>query len=172
MIQASSIQGSPIASVFGRNFSLRVLAVSMAKVSLVVLFVIMLMSALVPDIRSALRTTMIVDFRTVVSTAHGDLLGIGRDLTVAKVRTRDSLFIEVYEPRENGGQRLVERIELEDKKDGYFNFNGRATNLAIDDIDGDGRLEILAPSFDQNLVGHLNVFSYNQGTGLFQLSLR
>ena len=143
-----------------------------ARVLLTLMFGAMLIAALHPEVRSSLRSSVIKDFRMVVSTAHGDLLGNGHELTVAKVRTRDAMYIEVYEPRADGGQRLVERIELPDKKDGYFNFNGQATNLAIDDIDGDGRPEILVPSFDQNLVGHLNIYRYNQGSSTFQRALR
>lgn len=142
------------------------------RAALVLIFAAMLVAALYPEARSTMRSTVMKDFRMVVSTAHGDLLGNGTNLTVAKVRTRDALFIEIYEPRIDGGQHLVERIELPDKKDGYFNFNGQATNLAIDDIDGDGRPEILVPSFDQNLVGHLNIYRYNQAQGAFQRSLR
>lgn len=139
---------------------------------LFLLFAVMLLAALHPEVRSSMRTTLVKDFRMVVSTAHGDLTGSGVALTVAKVKTRDALFIEVYEPRSDGGQHLVERIELADKRDGYFNFNGQATNLAIDDIDGDGRPEILVPTFDHNLVGRLNIYRYNAGSRIFQRSLR
>lgn len=143
-----------------------------ARAGLILIFSAMLIAALHPDLRASFRSSMLADFRTVVSTAHGDLLGDGHALTVAKVRTRDAMFIEIYQPLDDGGQKLVERIELPDKKDGYFNFNGQATNLALDDVDGDGHLEILVPSFDQNLVGHLNIYRYDQAAGAFQRTLR
>ncbi len=139
---------------------------------LIVLFAAMLVAALHPAVRSAMRGSITHDYRMIVSTARGDLLKNGTELTVAKIRTRDSLFLEIYEPRNDGGQKLIGRIQLPDQKDGFFNFNGNATNLAIDDIDGDGRLEILAPSFDQNMVGHLNIYHYDQDSREFSRSLR
>jgi hypothetical protein len=132
----------------------------------------MIVAALHPTVRSSMRSSFVKDYRMIVSTAHGDLLGNGTEMIVAKIRTRDSLFLEIYEPKDDGSQRLVERIEMPDHKDGYFNFNGEAMNLAIDDVDGDGRLDILAPSFDQNLVGHLNIYHFDQSSGVFQRALR
>jgi len=135
-------------------------------------FAFMLVAALHPDVHSAVRNSLVKDYRMVVSTAHGDLMGDGTILTVAKVRTRDSLFLEIYQTKADGAERLLEKIELSDKRDGFFNFNGQATNLAIDDIDGDGKLEILVPSFDQNMVGHLNIYHYDSSIGTFARSLR
>lgn len=138
---------------------------------LVMLSAIMMVAALHPDLRSAVRGTFLKDYRMIVSTAHGDLLGDGSDLTVAKVRTRDALFVEIYESSTNGGQRLLERIELLDKRDGYFTFNGQPTNLAIDDIDGDGSPEILVPSFDQNLIGHISIYRYDKNARGFMRAM-
>ena len=145
---------------------------SIAKVALISLAAFMMVAALHPDVRSQVRGFFLKDYRVVVSTATGDLFGNGTKLFVTKVKTQDSLFLEVYEPLANGGQKLVDRIELPDKKDGFFNFNGQATNLVIDDVDGDGRPEILAPSFDKNLVGHLNVYHYNTEAHEFQRLMR
>ncbi|MDX9730159.1 MAG: hypothetical protein RBT63_00175 [Bdellovibrionales bacterium] len=146
-----------------------------------------------PDIRSGVRNTLRADYRTVVSTARGDLNGTGSLFTVAKVKTRDNIYLEIFETvvsasesntgealGDNGGSvestlRLVERIELADTRDAFFNFNGangQATNLAIDDIDGDGRMEILAPTFDRNLVGRLHVFQYDDATRGFSKVIR
>lgn len=138
-------------------------AVLASRIVLILAFAAFFIAALHPDVRSSMHTALVKDYRIILSTARGDLLGTGSEMTVAKIRTRDGLFIEIYEAKDDGSQRLVERFELADKKDGYFNFNGQATNLAIDDVDGDGRPEILVPSFDQNLVGHLNIYRYDQG---------
>lgn len=139
---------------------------------LTTMFAAMLVVALHPDVRTQVRGTFVKDFRTVVSTAKGRLAGDEREFTVAKVKTRDSLSLEIFEMMANGNQKLVEKIVMNDAKDGYFNFNGVATNLAVDDIDGDGRPEILAPSFDSNLVGRLSVYNFDQSSGSFQKVLR
>ncbi len=142
------------------------------RVFLTGLFAIMLIVTLHPDVRTSVRGTFVKDFRTVVSTAKGHLAGDEREFTVAKVKTRDSMSLEIFEMSANGSQKLVEKIVMADQKDGYFNFNGQATNLAIDDIDGDGRPEILAPSFDTNLVGRLSVYNFDQASGNFQRIVR
>jgi len=136
------------------------------------LFATLLFVALHPDVRSQVRGSLVQDYRTIVSTASGHLAGDERNFTVAKVKTRDSLSLEIFELVEGGKQKLVEKIVMADAKDGYFNFNGQATNLAIDDIDGDGRPEILAPSFDSNLVGRLNVYDFDSASGNFQKVIR
>lgn len=129
-----------------------------------------------PDVRASVRGSLRSDYRTVVSTAKGDLNGSGSLFTVAKVKTRDNIYLEIFETvagtAAETAPHLVERIELSDSRDAYFNFNGQATNLAIDDVDGDGRPEILAPTFDRNLVGRLNVFQYNDSTREFQKVIR
>lgn len=129
-----------------------------------------------PDVRAAVRGTLRSDFRTVISTAKGDLSGTGSMYTVAKVKTRDNIYLEIFETvadaAANSAPHLVERIELADARDAYFNFDGQATNLAIEDINGDGRPEILAPTFDRNLVGRLNVFQYDDATRDFRKIIR
>jgi hypothetical protein len=129
-------------------------------------------AAVHPDLRSSVRSATRTDFRQVLSTARGNLTGDGKQYTVAKIKTRDSLSLEVYETLEDGGTKLIERMILPDFRDGYFSFNGQATNLAIEDINEDGRPEILAPSFDQNLVGHLNVYTFNPDRKEFETILR
>jgi len=145
---------------------------SIGRVFLLSLTAFMMVAALHSGLRSQVRGVFLKDYRTVVSTATGDLLGSGTKLFVTKVKTQDSLFLEIYEPLPSGGQKLIDRIELPDKKDGFFNFNGQATNLVIEDVDGSGRPQIFAPSFDKNLVGHLNVYHYNTDAHEFQRLMR
>lgn len=142
-----------------------------AQIAMIGGFAIMLISSLHPSARSHMRGLLAKDYRTIVSTATGNLNGTS-EFTVIKVKTRNALNLEVYENKEDGSSRLIERIEMPDAKDGYFNFNGQATNLAIADIDNDGKAEILAPSFDQNLVGRINIYQYNNEANSFQRILR
>jgi hypothetical protein len=139
-----------------------------------------------PDVRTSVRGSLRSDFRTVVSTAKGDLSGTGVMFTVAKIKTRDNIYLEIFETvieqtldgesttasSGSAAPRLVERIEITDARDAFFSFNGQATNLAIDDVNGDGRPEILVPTFDRNLVGRLNVFEYNNDTREFSKVIR
>jgi hypothetical protein len=106
--------------------------------------------------------------RTLLSTAVGDVLGDGTPIQVIKVKTGDQLSIEVYAPGIRGSRILVDRIPLEQEQDGYFTFNGELVGIAVDDIEGDKKAEILAPAFDQQLTAHLNVFKYDTTSKSFQ----
>lgn len=134
--------------------------------------VLMVIAALNPGIRSTIRASLINDQRQVISTAQGHLAGDGRMFTVAKVKSAGVLSLEIFELIGNGQQKLVEKIELPEARDGYFDFNGHASNLAISDINGDGRPEILAPTFDNNLVGHLAVYNFDPESNSIQKVIR
>lgn len=152
-----------------------------SQVFLMTLAAVGFIAAVHPDVRASVRGSLRADYRTVVSTAKGDLSGTGTLYTVAKVKTRDNIYLEIFETimeqNESGqaatsSQRLVERIEISDARDAFFSFNGQATNLAIDDVNGDGRPEILVPTFDRNLVGRLNVIEYDNNTQGFTKVVR
>lgn len=152
-----------------------------AQVGMTALAVSAMAIVLHPDLRTYARSVVRQDFRTVVSTARGDLTGTGSLYTVAKVKTRDNMYLEIFQTIADGAPQLVERIELADSRDAFFNFNAGegatndktiTSNLAIADIDGDGRPEILAPTFDRNLVGRLNVVRYNDSTNGFSQIVR
>lgn len=145
---------------------------NLAQAAMIGGFAVMLIASMHPSARSHMRGLLTQDHRTIVSTATGKLGGSSTEFTVVKVKSRNALSLEVYENKADGSSRLVEKIEMPDKKDGYFNFNGQATNLAIADIDSDGKPEILAPSFDQNLVGRINIYQYNAEANSFQRILR
>ena len=96
--------------------------------------------------------------REILATVDGDLLNSGKPVKVIKYKGPESIFSEVIQP--DTGE-LVARILLPDKHDGLFNLHGRVTRLAIADIDGNGSNVLLAPSFDDQLVPHLNIYRYN-----------
>jgi hypothetical protein len=127
------------------------------------LFIIVLNS----DLRSNVRSLFRPQYRVILAVAMADLEGNGVKDQVIKVKTADGLFVEVYAPRphKNFGvqQELIASAQLPDKKDGYFTFNGEVTNLAVDRVDREKSLKILASSFDGDLVGHLNVYRFVPG---------
>jgi len=139
---------------------------------LVATFVLALIAAVHPETRIGLRQTLLNDQRVLVSSAQADLTGAGFPITVAKFKSQHSVFLEIYRSETDGRMTLLEKIELPDARDGYFNFNGQATNLALADIDEDGQFEILAPSFDRDLVGRLNIFKFNAGLNGFERVIR
>lgn len=103
--------------------------------------------------------------REVLATAEGQVLNDGKVYKVIKFRGPTSIFIEVVEPKDE--TKLLARVVIPDRRDGLFNLKGRVTRLAIDDIDEDGKYELLVPTFDDQLVPHLNVYRYDNDSKEF-----
>lgn len=102
--------------------------------------------------------------RVILSVANADLVGAGNVYRVLKILSPEGISIEVYGAGENNQRALVDRFLLPDKRDGYFHVGGQATNLALKDLDADGRPEIVAPTYDQELKPHLNALKLNPET--------
>ncbi len=136
--------------------------------------VLMLMAAallaavLTPSIREAAQSYLSGVGREVLATAEGDVLNDSSIAKVIKFRNKDGIWVEVRKMAEDGSSILVDTVSLPDKHDGLFKFQEHVTRLAIADIDQDGSMELLAPTFDQQLVPHLNVFRYNKDLKKFE----
>ncbi len=123
--------------------------------------------ALHPALKNSVKTAFNSPYRKVLSVVNAKMDDNQR-VKVVKVLTHEGLYLEVYGGSQPYTSPLIDRIKLPDHKDGYFLFRGHATNLAIDDVDGDKIPEIIAPSYDANLVAHLNVYRYNQDRKTFE----
>ena len=132
-----------------------------------ILVVIITVIAVVPTFREKLRAILIPSSRHVLATVRGDLRNDGTIISVSTVKKNDSLSLEFYEVN-NDSMRLMQREELQDRNEGYFTFMGEATNLAISNIDEDPLIEVLVPTFDENLVAHLTVYKYNSANRYFE----
>lgn len=129
----------------------------------------LLAAVLTPSLRHKIQSYFAKNGREVLATAEGDLLNNGTIVKVVKFRTSDGVYVEILKINDHGASDPVDRLLLPDKHDGLFNFRGHVTRLAIVDIDGDSKNELLAPTFDNQLVPHLNVFRYNAELGRFEL---
>jgi len=129
---------------------------------------ILLAAVLTPALRTSVQNYFARPGREVLATAEGDLLGDNSVVKVIKYRSEEGLFVEVLKMDATGASTLLDRLQLPDKHDGLFNYQGHVTRLAIADVDGDGKMELLAPSFDNQLVPHLNVFRYNPAIQRFE----
>ncbi|MGE4130658.1 MAG: hypothetical protein AB7F86_03425 [Bdellovibrionales bacterium] len=129
---------------------------------------IFLAGVLTPSVRQAVQDRLAGQEREILATAEGNVLNDSSNAKVIKVRDAEGLWVEVLKLDENGQSSMVDRVLLPDRHDGLFNFHGHVTRLAIADIDQDGQFELLAPSFDQQLVPHLNIFRYNAALGKFE----
>lgn len=125
-------------------------------------------AVLTPSIRQNIQDYLAGSGRDVLATAEGDVLNDSTTAKVIKFKSRDGIWVEIVKLEAEGKSTLIDRILLPDKHDGLFNYQGHVTRLAIADIDQDGSLELLAPTFDQQLVPHLNVFRYNPALKKFE----
>jgi hypothetical protein len=114
--------------------------------------------------RQSLADKLLSSDRKILSVVSGDLLKTGHIFRVIKVLSSSGVTVEVYSPTEDGGQSLWDKVDLPDRKDGYFHLFGQATNLALRDLDSDGKPEILAPTYDAQTKPHLNAIKLNLET--------
>ncbi|GIL18814.1 MAG: hypothetical protein BroJett040_25650 [Oligoflexia bacterium] len=125
---------------------------------------------LIPSWREKIHALFLHEQRVVLAKAAGDITGKGDQYSFVKVQTADTISIEAYEVSPKDGKVVFKsRTILPEKRDGYFTYKGNATNLALIDIDSDGTLEILAPSYDENLVPRLHVYKYDITSGAFEM---
>ena len=124
-------------------------------------YLIVLICVLHPDIRQYLYSQFHKPYRRVVSIVSGPILKDFKMAKVIKVLTHEGMFLEVYGQIQNGVSPLIQKIQLPDNRDGFFTIGDRTSNLFIHDIDEDNLFEIIAPSFDENLIAHLNIFIWN-----------
>jgi len=129
----------------------------------VIFFALFLVSVFLyfsPSLRSPFREYFAPPERKILSVAEGQVIP-GETSRVLKVQTPDGIFIEVYGHIEKGVTPLIQKIKLPDRRDAHFQFQGRATNLALKDLDGGNVFEIIAPTYDASTIPHLNIYKYN-----------
>lgn len=140
----------------------------LAGFAMLALLLVVTVAFSIPAWREAIRDRFLSDSRQVLAKVDGDLNGQGDFISVVKVKTRDDLIVEVYtlNPQKDETS-LRARLILPESKDGFFQFRGRPTNLALVDMDGDNWLEIIAPTFDENLIPRLHVYHYDPHAQIF-----
>jgi hypothetical protein len=136
-------------------------------ISLATLFLILLLVALVPSWRQKVQNLVGNSDRVILAKSHARLNHEGPFLNVIKVKTPEGLFIEVYKENPEAGIEMMGKLPLEGTQDGFFNFQNQATNLVLTDIDEDGNIDIVAPTFDDRQQARMNVFKYNSDTQMF-----
>ena len=122
-----------------------------------------------PEIRTGVRTRLQMQGQKALSVVYGDLMHDGSRVKVVKLKTRKGFFLEFYSVSREGISSLISREKIQGAvQDGFFDHRGKSVQLAVVDVDGDGTMEVVAPSFDQNLVAHLNPYHYNSFKNQFE----
>lgn len=103
----------------------------------------------------------------VLSIVHGDLINNGSSIKVVKSRTVEGVVLEFYSEIQNGSRYLITRALIPNANDGFFDHRGQAVQLAVVDIDGDGTMELLSPTFDDKMLARLNPYYYSPAQKAF-----
>ena len=134
---------------------------------LAIIAMAMLTVAIVPSFRNAVKDALIPNERIILAKVSGSISPDGPRVTILKIRTKDALTLEIYSDEPESENSLLARVPLFENRDGYFVVNGNATNLALTDVDQDGTMEIVAPTYNDQMVPRLNIFKYNRASKNF-----
>lgn len=130
------------------------------------LFVFSLAVLALPALRTRIQQAFVPE-RRVLSVVSGTVYENSPFHKVVKIRTRQGILLEVYS-RTAGKETLLDRVQLPDVHDAYYEINSRPSNLALNDLDGDGVPEIIAPTFDLQWQPKLNIFRFNSENNHFE----
>lgn len=122
-----------------------------------------------PDVRSSIRAALVKEQRTALSVITLNNEAGMPAFKIIKVKTPHGIILEAYRATGMGGASdLTDEVNLPQHKDAYFNLRGQQTNLAMDDLDGDHKPEILVPTFSPQLMSRLNIYKFNFLNGKFE----
>ena len=126
-----------------------------------------LIAILQPSVRAHLRDLLGVHSRTVLSTTTASFGAGGTQFRIVKVKTSQAIYLEFYKLAKDGSSKLFQRIAMRHAEDGYFSFHGRAANLLVEKLHKSGSPQVLAPSFDRDMIAHLNVYRFDNRSQRF-----
>lgn len=132
-----------------------------------------------PQLRLKVRSWFISSDRKILATLKEDIKTNGQLISVVKVKEKDKLYIEFYSIKKKMQDEteevheapfiLLQKIELPGSIDGYVNFTGQATNLAVANLDEDPYLELIVPYYSSEFSANLEVIKYNSDLDYFEL---
>lgn len=108
---------------------------------------------------------------------EGPLISQEIYLRVLKVKFGNKVHLEFLSKQPDNSFLPINSLELKGNREAYFTAGKRGktlppSSLLLLDVDGDGALDILAPTFNNFFHPYLNVASYNKKTKKFELKER
>ena len=124
---------------------------------------------LIPAVRTKLQALLNTQQRVVLAKISGYFSTEQNHYLILKVKDAAGLQIEVYDQStEPNSQIFKQKFDLSEDSDSYVTLDKNSTNLALQDVDQDGNLDIVAPSVDRNGNLRLNTFRFNSESKLFE----
>ena len=111
--------------------------------------------------RGWIQSRIIPQGQKILSVVHGDLMNDSSSIKVVKFQTITGIVLEFYSDIQQGSRYLISRVEIPNAQDGFFDHRGQAVQLAIVDLDGDGKMELLSPTFNEMMFARLNPYYYS-----------
>ena len=109
-------------------------------------------------------------FQQTLQKVDGPLVESDMDVRILKVKHEDKIYLEFLSKQPDDSYLKINSVELKGNRDGYFEeYGGKVASLFLLDHDGDGRLDVLAPTFDRFFFPRSNYVVYNEKTGKFEL---
>ena len=113
---------------------------------------------LTPSVRKSMKNLLIGSDKQVLSQV--EMEHQGNQYKIIKVQKPGSLAVELY--KKMGEEFLfLDSHLLRDKTDAFYKFQEARYNLFLKDLNGDGQVEIILPSLDQNMAARLNIFHFD-----------
>ncbi len=132
------------------------------QICLLVLLLLTLVVALVPKWREQAQGLLWPRERLILAKTQAQAYPNGFFITVIKVKTKQGLIIEIYKSQDiNLSMEFWIQFPLEGTQDSFFNFHSQASNLVLTDVDNDGFLDIMAPTYDEQQQARMNVFRFD-----------
>ena len=108
--------------------------------------------------------------RQTLQKVDGPLIENNMDVRILKVKHEDKIYLEFLSKQVDDSYLKINSVELKGNRDGYFEeYGGKVASLLLLDYNGDGRLDVLAPTFDKFFLPRSNYVVYNKKTGEFEL---
>lgn len=126
--------------------------------------------AVIPNLREEVKQKFLSPKRKLLAKINGRLSDDFPKVTVLKVSESEKLFVEIYNMEKGpDSPELIQKLELSDRRDGYIQFRQSSTNLLMIDATGDTTMEIVAPTYDDQMTPHLNIFRFISESKTFDL---
>ncbi len=118
--------------------------------------------------RKAVQSVIQKKDSRILSIVEGDLKNDGFSVKVVKSRTVNGITLDFYSEIQNGNRYLISHVLIPNgKEDGFFDYRSEAVQLAVVDLDGDGKMELVSPAFNDKLTAFLNPYHFSSKVGAF-----
>jgi hypothetical protein len=130
-----------------------------------ILFVFSLSLGFSESLRSSVKHLFVPNSAKVLSVIRNVTITEGVTIDIYKIKEDSKIVVKFYHS-ETG--ELFQTFSLQDSWDGYYQVNGRNSNLFLNDVDNDETMEVLAPTFDHNLSARLHILKFDSNSKNFQ----